>query len=476
MQADQEYVYFAVTAENEAGESEETIGGVLAGQPYELPIEEHFDGSFAYYWDFDYSGDADWNATSDGQGSYALYLYGEAGEYSALISGMVTLQGASNPIVNFDTKSLHGTPLSIFVETASGKTGKIADVPTTEEFANQSVDLKALVNEDWISVYFVAQFAGSDSVYVDNIVLVDQLNNNLALTLDAPASVTAGAKANLLITVQNLGGTATGDYSVKVYADDKLIDEYTKEVTDELAFLQKAEFVSKFEPSIFSNAGDVTLRAEVVFAADENTADNARNFASMVDGDFLSRLRKTAASEEYQQLRERAEAEEDEGPIEDYLQEKGLWEDYSRTRDMITEYLENMKGIKYLYIVAHGDENALQDMYLVDDKENPIYETGYYEDREAEFYGMDISKLEEPTISYGDWGWLCSDFKPVYASDGTCVCIVGCDVAPDFPDYRLDYLHLGGSDLRRSFHQQGCRQSPERDDNRDEEIPSFREP
>ena len=273
--ADQEYVYYAVTAENEAGESEETIGGVLAGQPYELPIEEHFDGAFAYYWDFDYSGDADWNATSDGQGSYALYLYGKAGEYSALISGMVTLQGASNPIVNFDTKSLHGTPLSIFVETAAGDFGKIADVPTTEEFANQSVDLKALANEDWISVYFVAQFAGSDSVYVDNIVLVDQLNNNLALTLDAPASVTAGAKANLLITVQNLGGTATGDYSVKVYADDKLIDEYTKEVTDELAFLQKAEFVSKFEPSIFSNAGDVTLRAEVVFAADENTADNA---------------------------------------------------------------------------------------------------------------------------------------------------------------------------------------------------------
>ncbi len=163
----------------------------------------------------------------------------------------------------------------------------------------------------------------------------------------------------------------------------------------------------------------------------QNTADNARNFASMLDGDFLTVLRKTAESEEYQQLRERAEAEEDESLVEDYLRKKGLWDDYSRTRDMITEYLENMKGIKYLYIVAHGDTDALQDMYLVDDKENPIYETGYYEDREAEFYGMDLTQLGEPTISYGDWGWLCSDFKPVYTSDGTCPCIVGCDIGMD---------------------------------------------
>lgn len=272
---DQEYLYYAVVAKNEQGESGEAIGGVLAGLPYELPIEEHVDGDFAYYWDFDYSTSAGWNGISDGQGSYTIFLYGNESDYSCMISGMVTLQGAENPIVTFDTKSLHGTPLTLFAETASGDIGKIAVVPTTGEFANQTISLKALAGENWIRVYFVAQFTGSDSVYVDNIVLVNQLNNNLALTLDAPASVTAGAKANLLITVQNLGGTTTGDYSVKVYADDQLIDEYTKEDTDELAFLQKAEFVSKFEPSIFSNAGDVTLRAEVVFAADENTADNA---------------------------------------------------------------------------------------------------------------------------------------------------------------------------------------------------------
>ncbi len=140
----------------------------------------------------------------------------------------------------------------------------------------------------------------------------------------------------------------------------------------------------------------------------QNTADNARNFASMVDGDFLAELRRTAETDEFQALRDRAEEEENEAPIEEFLREKGLWEKYSATRDQITEYLGNMSGIKYLYIIAHGDENADHDMYLVDDAENPIYETGYYEEREAELMGMDVTNLPEPTISHGDWGWLCT--------------------------------------------------------------------
>ena len=163
----------------------------------------------------------------------------------------------------------------------------------------------------------------------------------------------------------------------------------------------------------------------------QNTADNARNFASMVDGDFLKELRIAAESEEFQAIREEAEANDDEAPIEEYLREKGLWSRYSDTRDRITEYLENMHGIKYLYIVAHGGKDDAYDMYLVDDKENPIYETGYYEEREAELRGVDIANMPEPTISHGNWGWLCSDFKPVYASDGECVCIVGCDIGMD---------------------------------------------
>ena len=163
----------------------------------------------------------------------------------------------------------------------------------------------------------------------------------------------------------------------------------------------------------------------------QNASDNARNVASMMDGDYLARLREAAASDEFQALRERAEEEDNEEIIEEYLREHDLWDEYSDIRELLSNFLANLEGIEYLYVVAHGDQDAEYDMYLVDDDENPIYETGYYEERELELRGIDISQLPEPTISHGDWGWLCSDFKPVYDSEGNCVCIVGCDINMD---------------------------------------------
>lgn len=269
-------VYYAVTAENDVDESEEVYATVLAGLPYELPLEESFDnGKMSYYWDIYYDDDSDWNGEAEGNGSFRLFFTGDNGGLTYFGSGMVNVKDADNPIVSVETKSFHGTPLSIFVRTASGAFNKYTTLETTAEFATQTVSLKDFTAEDWIQVYFVAQFPVQDTVYLDKIVLVDQLTYNLALSLDAPATVKAGGKADLVINVKNLGQNTVADYAVKVYADDALIDEFTKDETDELAFLESAEFVSKFEPTIFAQEGDVTLRAEVVFAADENTSDNA---------------------------------------------------------------------------------------------------------------------------------------------------------------------------------------------------------
>ena len=155
--------------------------------------------------------------------------------------------------------------------------------------------------------------------------------------------------------------------------------------------------------------------------------DSAVNFSSFVDGDYLKELRLAAESETFQSLRETAEENNDESLIQAYLEENGLWEGYAKTRSDLVRYLRNMEAIKYLYIIACGDENAEYDMYLIDDDENPIYETGYYEEREAELLGIDLTKTVEPTISTGDWGWLCSAYAPVYDSNGEVICQIGCD-------------------------------------------------
>ncbi len=160
-------------------------------------------------------------------------------------------------------------------------------------------------------------------------------------------------------------------------------------------------------------------------------SDNAKNMSSFVDGDYLAKLRAAAETEEYQALRNTAEEEDDDTGVVEYLKDHDLWDEYYNIRMMLTDYIANVTDIKYLYLIAHGDRNADNDMYLVDDESTDVYETGYYEAREEELLGIDLADMSEPRISHGDWGWLCSAFYPVYASNGEAVCVVGCDFGMD---------------------------------------------
>ena len=159
------------------------------------------------------------------------------------------------------------------------------------------------------------------------------------------------------------------------------------------------------------------------------TLDIARSFTEFIDADYLDELRKEAESDEFQALRNEAEEADDDSIIEERLKEKGLWDGYADTRKSIMKYLNNIHDVEYLYIVVCGDADATRDMYLVDGEEFPLYETGYYEEREESLLGMDLTQEVPPTISYGDWGWLCSAFVPVYNSKGEVVCQIGCDIS-----------------------------------------------
>lgn len=161
------------------------------------------------------------------------------------------------------------------------------------------------------------------------------------------------------------------------------------------------------------------------------TLDTARNYASMLDAAFLKELRTVVESDEFQKLRDKAEEEDNEKIIEDMLRDKGLWDKYNATRRDMIRYLGNMEDVKYLYIVVWGGKDDNYDMYLIDADDVPLYQTGYYEEREEELLGIDASREVPPTISNGDWGWLCSAYAPVYDDNGELVCQVGCDVGMD---------------------------------------------
>ena len=158
------------------------------------------------------------------------------------------------------------------------------------------------------------------------------------------------------------------------------------------------------------------------------TTSSAQHFASHANVEYLRKLRSVAESEEYQAIREQAESADDDTLVVEYLKDKGLWEQYVDEREKLIEFVESMSDIKYLYVVAWGEEGSDHDMYIIDADDVPFYETGYYELREEEFNGVDPNGIIEPVISKGDWGWLCSGYVPVYDDNGNIVCHVGCDI------------------------------------------------
>ena len=174
--------------------------------------------------------------------------------------------------------------------------------------------------------------------------------------------------------------------------------------------------------AFFINAKRINLYAKQL------SLDTAKNFAGMVDGDFLAELGVIIESDEYQELRERAEEEENEEIIEEYFREKGVLDEYNSTRNRMDYYLRNMEDVQYLYLMKMCGYNAEYDMYFMDDLDNPNYVSGSWEVREAEFYNKDLNGVIEPIISHGDWGWLCSSYYPIYDSEGRYICHAGCDV------------------------------------------------
>lgn len=157
-------------------------------------------------------------------------------------------------------------------------------------------------------------------------------------------------------------------------------------------------------------------------------SNSAENYATFVDIDFLRELRNLAESDEYQALRDQCEESEDEAPIKAYFEEHGIWERYDEMREHMRTYQSHMQDIEYLYVVAWGF-NTDKDMYLIDSDDVPLYETGYYEDREEEFIGVNPYYNIDPVINHGDWGWLCSAYSPVYDEAGNVVCHVGVDIS-----------------------------------------------
>lgn len=270
-EGEQDYVYFGVTA----GEGENETAGVLAaeliGAPYELPFEENVDGGIAYWWGLDYD-----DATEEAGGGLGIganndfQFVGAAGGWVELISGKISLAGASNPGLSF--KSM-GAPMKVDVYGPTKSMATVA-IAATEEYTTQNINLAELVDQPWIRFNITAEFAEDGEAFVDDVVVMELVANDLDVTVKAPSKITAGKAGIVKATVKNVGLETASDYQVKFYVNGEEAPAPLFDIQP-LAMFESAEYEFELQTSIFDEADDVTVKAEVVYAADELVENNA---------------------------------------------------------------------------------------------------------------------------------------------------------------------------------------------------------
>lgn len=268
-QGPQDYTYFALTAQNKAGESSGVATYMFTGANYALPFHESFDNnSSEHFWETDMD---EGNAYDDGgvyYGQENINLSATTNGWLSLISGRIAPGTAQNIQMTFDYRGADH-----FEVMAWGPNKKTAVKTYASEWATRTgtFDLSELADEPWLRFEIKGVFKYADEAYIDNINVIELIDNDLAVTLSAPETLVMGNTANIVAKVRNNGQNTVQDYTVNFYANDELI------ATVNPAAIEKQKTIdikTSYKTTIFDEADDIIISAEVVCDTDEKDVNN----------------------------------------------------------------------------------------------------------------------------------------------------------------------------------------------------------
>ena len=123
----------------------------------------------------------------------------------------------------------------------------------------------------YVMFTFVTSAAEGESVYFDQIYVRDVVAKDLRATLSVPSKVRKGDKVTARVMVTNMGSVAVDNYTVNLYAGDKMVD--TKTVKESLASYASHTEVLTYSTSVM-DASPLKLKAEVVVEGESTPEDN----------------------------------------------------------------------------------------------------------------------------------------------------------------------------------------------------------
>jgi len=292
---------YYVRAVSAAGQGTETVSNnVIIGEANTLPYAESFaEGKRTHFWRTDISNTrARWTAmadtryTQDGDGGMLSFNSVENEHTVAMAhTGNISMKDAQTPMLSFYYYYGYAMadPLVIKVAKDDGDFETLTTIPLSDEsqrgrYLRASVPLTGCAGHNIVRVGFeLTSTTSVDLVYLDNISIIDQRQNDLALqSVLLPRNLKVGETRYVTAEVRNVGSAdvTMGQYAVNVYVNDVLAGSA---VGMPIAAGASQSVMVPVQASLNMQSAQGgtgyelqgVLYAEVVYAADE-VADNNR--------------------------------------------------------------------------------------------------------------------------------------------------------------------------------------------------------
>lgn len=293
----QNWLYFGVASLTNAGHS--TPGAqseiYIKGDPVHIPFIESFVDAKPEReeWWKSVEGFSFDNESADEDNGSARFISTYKEQVADLNTGKISIKGASNPKLLFKYYANPGkdVKLNVYVNHNYQTLANVASLDfknlTGEAgWRQESIDLSQF-NDDkgYVMVRFIASAAtAGDTVRIDDIHVEDVLEYNVAVKgIDAPKTVKLGDSAEIHVKVANTGDNIAENFTVSLYANEKLVD--TKTVANLDAFTnQVVEF--NYKPNALSPE-TVALKAVAAYELDFDDTDNeATSTIKFITNDF----------------------------------------------------------------------------------------------------------------------------------------------------------------------------------------------
>lgn len=319
-EGEQGYRYFAVKAingEKSTNVSTDSYTYWLVGTPHDLPMVECFAEGVLNYDTWETTGSDNTigmfhNDASDGDGWGVFFSTIETPGFVMFKSGKINVNDVENPTLLFDTKGKDISKAVVLGSTDDGNWVEIKEIDLTNEYATAKVPLPKgerftrfaiganIVNNSILKGFDESTwqyvFEWNDLLFIDNIKVVDLLQYDLAVNMTVPEAITAGQKVTISATIENKGENAANGFTLKITAGEQEL--FNKTANELLMPFAKETFTTELNTSIFDDAADLTIKAEVIFDNDKKEANNMAESNISIKEPTIARPRNVTAQQD----------------------------------------------------------------------------------------------------------------------------------------------------------------------------------